>query len=246
MVTRGGQRIRKQAIPQSLDPEWRYNLHMRRWLAMATLLLAALPAAAQMRARMGAVPLGPTRLHAGGVFFGGGLGFGHNPRFHVFFDQPFFHRRFIHRGFPRAIVPFFVPYYPYYPIYPAASYPTAYTAEPQVVDSGQNRALAAEVDRLRYEVERMRQERDYGQREAQAPAREKAPAREGELVPTVLVFHDGHTETVSNYAIMGQTLWVFSERRARKISLSGLDLDATRKANDEQGVEFRLPARKTQ
>lgn len=223
---------------------------MRRWLAMATLLLAALPVAAQMRARFGVVPAGHPGFRTGGVFVRGGLSFGHNPRFHVFFGDPFFRQRFVHHPFihRRFFFPSFPFFAPYYPVYPVAPYPMAYTAEPQPVDAGENRALSAEVDRLRDEVERLRQERDYGEREAQAPApsREKAPAREEELVPTVLVFRDGHTETVSNYAIVGQTLWAFSERRARKISLSGLDLDATRKANEEQGVEFRLPPRKTQ
>jgi hypothetical protein len=57
----------------------------------------------------------------------------------------------------------------------------------------------------------------------------------------VLVFTDKHTQEVENYAIVGQTLWVFSELRATKIPLSSLDLDATTKANEERGVDFHVP-----
>jgi hypothetical protein len=59
--------------------------------------------------------------------------------------------------------------------------------------------------------------------------------------PTELVFRDKHTEEVQNYAIVGQTLWVLSVQRARKIPLAELDIPATKKANDDRGVEFQLP-----
>jgi hypothetical protein len=58
---------------------------------------------------------------------------------------------------------------------------------------------------------------------------------------TVLVFKDGHRSDVENYAIVGDTLFDFAEGRARKILLADLDLPATRKANDERGVEFTVP-----
>ncbi len=59
---------------------------------------------------------------------------------------------------------------------------------------------------------------------------------------TVLVFRDQHQEQVQNYAIVGQTLWSFTPGKTQKIPLSDLDLPATQKANDAQGVEFRLPS----
>lgn len=59
---------------------------------------------------------------------------------------------------------------------------------------------------------------------------------------TVLVFRDQHQEQVQNYAIVGQTLWNFTSGHTQKIPLSDLDLPATQKANDAQGVEFRLPS----
>ena len=62
-------------------------------------------------------------------------------------------------------------------------------------------------------------------------------------VPTLLVFRDGHKQQVTNYAIMGQTLYVF-DNRTKKIALADLDVPATIKANDDQGVEFQVPKAK--
>jgi len=61
---------------------------------------------------------------------------------------------------------------------------------------------------------------------------------------TVLVFKDGHRADVVNYAIVGDTLFDFAGDRTHKILLADLDLAATRRINDEQGVEFKLPASK--
>jgi len=58
---------------------------------------------------------------------------------------------------------------------------------------------------------------------------------------TVLVFKDGHHSDVLNYAIVGDTLFDFDAGRTRKILLADLDLAATRKANDERGVDFQIP-----
>jgi hypothetical protein len=59
---------------------------------------------------------------------------------------------------------------------------------------------------------------------------------------TVLVFKDGHQSDVLNYAIVGDTLFDFGTGRTKKILLADLDLPATRKANDERGVDFQIPA----
>lgn len=61
--------------------------------------------------------------------------------------------------------------------------------------------------------------------------------------PTVLVFRDGHKQEVGNYAIMGQTVYVF-DNRAQKISLADLDVPSTVKTNDDRGMEFKLPPQK--
>ncbi len=59
---------------------------------------------------------------------------------------------------------------------------------------------------------------------------------------TVLVFKDGHRSEVLNYAVVGDTLFDFAADRTHKILLADLDLPATRKVNDDRGVDFQIPA----
>jgi hypothetical protein len=73
---------------------------------------------------------------------------------------------------------------------------------------------------------------------APRPARPLPDDKPGD--PTVLVFRNGKRQEVSSYAIMGDALYVFDQGR-KKIALADLDIPATTKANDERGVEFRLP-----
>jgi len=77
----------------------------------------------------------------------------------------------------------------------------------------------------------------------QASARPTTPPAPQEVkpgVPTTLVFRDGHKQEVTNYAIMGQTVYVF-DNRTKKIALADLDVPATVKLNDDEGVEFQVP-----
>lgn len=60
---------------------------------------------------------------------------------------------------------------------------------------------------------------------------------------TVLVFRDGHSIQVKNYAIVGDTIYDFSEGARHKIAIADLDLGATEKQNDARGLDFRLPTR---
>lgn len=59
--------------------------------------------------------------------------------------------------------------------------------------------------------------------------------------PTVLVFKDGHSLEVGNYAIVGATLFDLTAGHSRKVPLADLDLAATQKQNDDRGVVFQLP-----
>jgi hypothetical protein len=71
------------------------------------------------------------------------------------------------------------------------------------------------------------------------------PAQQQEVAEqprTLLVFKDGHQREVANYAIVGMTLYDLSNGRAQKVELAELDLSATKKQNDDRGVDFRLPA----
>jgi hypothetical protein len=59
--------------------------------------------------------------------------------------------------------------------------------------------------------------------------------------PTTLVFRDGHKLEVTNYAIVGPTLFDMTPGHSRKVALAELDLDATREQNEERGITFQLP-----
>ena len=75
-----------------------------------------------------------------------------------------------------------------------------------------------------------------------SPEHVEAPPAEPEpLEPTTLVFKDGHKLEVENYAIIGQTLFDMTPGHTRKVPLADLDLEATRRTNDERGVTFAVP-----
>ncbi len=61
---------------------------------------------------------------------------------------------------------------------------------------------------------------------------------------TVLVFHDGHKTEARNYAIVGQTLWIYTEQDSRKVPLADLDVAATKDANSDRGITFQVPPTK--
>ena len=60
--------------------------------------------------------------------------------------------------------------------------------------------------------------------------------------PTVLVFKDGRSLELGNYAIVGDTLYDLKPGHPRRIALAALNLDATQKQNEDRGVSFQLPA----
>ena len=67
------------------------------------------------------------------------------------------------------------------------------------------------------------------------------PPEPDEVHKTVLVFRDRHVEQIQDYAIVGDTLSVFRDLRARKALLAQLDIPATTKVNADRGVDFQLP-----
>jgi len=192
------------------------------------------------------MPAGPGGRHV--VFvrppFHGGFGFGHHSHFAFFsdrcFNDPFFdpffcHQFFIDNGFigaPLLTTPFFAP-----PIY--SSEPVAQQTGPSPAEAAQESDLENRIELLTEDVEQLRAE--SAERQAPTPTPPPGPIVTELPVATVLVFRDGHRETVHNYAVAGKTLWVFTEYRAKKISTSELDLTATKKMNSDRGVEFLLP-----
>jgi hypothetical protein len=171
-----------------------------------------------------------------GGSFSNGMHFHPNPGNNGFHNG-FPHRRFGFRTWPWYYYGYPAYYYPY-PYYGDFGYSSImdsnsnpYPAEYRSDYSAQNtEAQQAEIDRLQDEVERLRQER-----EARAPQKPEPHEK------TILVFQDKHTQEVENYAIVRETVWVFTELRAVKIPLSSIDIDATTKLNDERGVGFSVP-----
>jgi hypothetical protein len=182
---------------------------------------------------------GPTVATRGQVF----VGSNHGVFFRSGFGTPFFnccfHRhRFFHHGLFVGIPWGFYGYPGAYYSYSADTYSSRDSAEYSALYQ-QNQELARELDRLSDEVGRLRDEQQS--RYAAPGPRPEAESKPEPREPTVLVFRDKHKQEVENYAIVGQTLWIFSEQRATKVPLSSLDVDATSKANYERGVEFRVP-----
>ena len=68
-----------------------------------------------------------------------------------------------------------------------------------------------------------------------------APHKESDWPATVFIFKDGHQIETRNFAIMGQTLYDFSSQGLKKVQLADLDKDATIKANDDRGIQVKLP-----
>lgn len=105
--------------------------------------------------------------------------------------------------------------------------------------------MANQMNAQSLEEQRMRQQQDDPPGDQDAYARRAPPPQrppDTQAAPaTVLVFRDQHKQEVQNYAIVGQTLWTFAPQHTQKIPLSDLDLPATMKANDERGVDFRVP-----
>jgi hypothetical protein len=118
-------------------------------------------------------------------------------------------------------------------------------------DEQDNAALAAEMNAQSLDEQRMRQQEAqdvYASSDLPMPHQPSqhplSPHQEehAQASPaTVLVFRDQHQQEVQNYAIVGPTLWNFSSQHTQKIPLADLDLPATAKANDERGVDFRVP-----
>lgn len=135
-------------------------------------------------------------------------------------------------GYPYYPYPYY-PYYPsdyYYPPAPAASY-----------DSDSNGQLANEVHRLSDEVEDLRSEESRSHSDARQEDRSASQSAPEPAAMTTFVLRDGRRIGAQNYAITGQTIWIFNEHTSRRIPLADLDVAATEKANSANGVEFHLP-----
>lgn len=73
------------------------------------------------------------------------------------------------------------------------------------------------------------------------------PAQVKPLPPAVLVFHDGHTEEVSSYSIIGGSIYTKANywttgAWTRTVAIADLDIPATLERNQKRGVNFELPS----
>jgi hypothetical protein len=142
--------------------------------------------------------------------------------------------------------------------------------------NGEDSEIAAEVQRLRIDLDRLQRQVTYltnliEQMESERPAIERLPAKpaakssnskkksatvadaasapitpdaDEKVTKTVLVFRDGHKMEATNYAIVGQSLWIYTDQDSKKVPLSDLDVTATKNANSDRGVIFQVPPTK--
>ena len=178
-------------------------------------------------------------------------------------DGGYYFRGF--RGADRAVVfpPFFgyPSNYPFDHFYPGLWPPLDYEYQQASriahgdvaaeVAAQENAYLSSQVRALTDEVHSLRQQqafRQYAQQpttpsraegaeqplpEAQSRVQQKFPA-------TVFIYRDGREMEVRDYAIFGETLWVFQGDTTRKFPLRDFNLAASRQVNEEHGVEFPL------
>jgi len=164
--------------------------------------------------------------------------------------------RFDHRsrrGFFPGTVVYGVPYYPYaygdwddYAPDNQEQYDSEYGAYRDQGDGDQYPGGPTVFDRSgagpEYSAPAQRAEEQAPAPAPQDNTAQANPEPEPLQPATVLVFKDGHQVEVSNYAIVGNTIFDFTPGHARRVALSELNVQATQKQNDDRGVDFRLPA----
>jgi hypothetical protein len=189
-------------------------------------------------ARASVTSLGPNGWGSGSC-----CGFGRRPVNPGFTFHPHHHRgddsRGFYGGYPIIATPY---YYPADVVDPVDdSMEQNYAPGPTIFDRHGDRSTATQqlderLTRLEQAIddaEEVKPSRSATQVEPAAPVREEPD--------TVLVFRDGHTVAVKNYAIVGDTLYEYTNDTRRKIALADLDVPATQKKNDDRGIDFRLP-----
>lgn len=143
------------------------------------------------------------------------------------------HRQFLDQSVALYPVIYPVPYE--VPVEEAAEGPEDYSGGPTIFD---RRGPGTRYD------DRSAEPAPREPRPVEATAEPAAPVVEAPVEDqpqTVLIFKDGHQAEVSNYAIVGDTLFDLSEGRRHKIPLSDLDLGATVRQNDDRGIDFKVP-----
>ncbi len=141
------------------------------------------------------------------------------------------------------------------------------TDDSQPTQPGENVDVVTQIQQLRADIERLTQQLDRLNNEVKSlqanqatvsratkPAASPAPSAPApaavtpavsptdETNPiTTLIFRDGRRLETRNYAIVGESIWVYTEQDSKKYRVADLNIDATKKANADQGVLFQLP-----
>lgn len=90
-------------------------------------------------------------------------------------------------------------------------------------------------------------EHSFSEQRQPAPRDEEPPLRSGDISAvspeegTLFVLLDGTQYDLANYAIVAAYIYNFDGAGPRRIPIAQLDLEATVRANDERGIDFRLP-----
>jgi hypothetical protein len=150
-----------------------------------------------------------------------------------------------HHQFSGVTGPVYIPYAVPYPV------PVDDTGDDgsASVESSELRSAPAVPDRASYRDDAVvrrahRPPADPALQDPAPPTPSAAPEQTVAAQPaTVLIFKNGRESEVQNYAIVGDTLFDFTDGRSHKIPLADLDLPATQKANDGRGVDFHIPAK---
>jgi hypothetical protein len=226
---------------------------MKLAIVAAVLVFAWLPVKAQVHG----VPPSVTSIGPNGrsvapppsVTSMGPFGWQAPPKRFFFPHSPFFKNRFgansfrvDHRGLNGAIVPYYIPYpvyaYPDESMYDQGMYGNDPQAQQQMMTPDGTGVAPPQVQPFVAGTA-------VPPQPAAPPAPPPAPYAPSPEVaaqePTVLVFRDGHRIEVTNYAIVRDELINLSGNGPRRIKLEDLDLPATVRTNDDNGVTFRLP-----
>jgi len=172
--------------------------------------------------------------HGGSGFNRGGFGFAGGSRFFVGHRPHFGHSR-VYWGGSFYWGPSYYPYYTYPYAYsaPVVAVPRTYYYSGEDYDHGD---LRRDINELNGKVDHLQRDLDSRNYVPRPPSRQESVRQS-----TTLVFKDRHREEVQNYAVVGGTLWILDERKASKVPLDDLDLDATAQVNNERGVDFDVP-----
>jgi len=199
--------------------------------------------------RIMGIPASVTSLGPNGFSDDGGSFSNVRPRFDSRFDSGF--RLSGQRNHAGHLVPVAVPY-PVYVIPEGYDSQSDLAAGSSAADAARLPQAQPEPQRIILEIRDTREQKStvsetsiaqkVEQPRPQATREEPTPAATLAATPSAtLVFRDGHQQQITDYAIMGSSLFDLSKGGTRKIPLDTLDIPATQKINEERGIIFNLP-----